>query len=258
MNLPTLETLASLAATMAQKTDRPEDSAKRAIHLWQACEKELHVTAHSETVKSEAFSEIIDTITDQDLFLSKCMGNPIDCSLPIKGKRAPFKAVLAALMAESKDRTQKSDWKAYREFCLSDENQAPEISEKKESFVNNRVREQVEKDEIQGFLETDLLGLRENFSKFREANGAFKRKIRSEKGVRGRSIRGISRKFTIGEKLTSEEEDVLKTLTDEEVGTEIKKLEMTTAQALKWKALVQDLNTPVRARPRVIRKNGAE
>lgn len=258
MSLPSLETLASLAAAMARKTDRPEDSAKRAIHLWQACEKELHKADHTENVRAEKFNGMMETVRDETTFLSKCMGTPPDCSTPVAGETVSLQSFLTALLPNSKDETRARKWREYREYLLDSEYQLSGQRERIESDFAGKVAKWITHDEDQGLLETELLILREDFSNFHEAKGAVLRKSRADNAVRAKSIRGISKKFLAGEKLTSKDNGVLKTLLEIEIEAEIKKLEMPPAQARKWKALIQDLNAPANSRPRTIRKNGAE
>ena len=247
MSLPTLETLATLAAAMARKYDTPKDSAERAIDLWEACELGLHRAEHKAKVKEEEFSQMIDTFTDQNAFLSQCMGTPLDCSTPIEGRKVPLNSVLVALMPVSKDHTRDARWIDYRRYCMTFIDLANKLPE---SSVVAAVEAQVAHEKKQGLLETELLQLRADFATFLESFEKVEQAKKSDKGVRARKIRPITRKFLAGTELTEEEQSVIKSLTNEEIEAEILKTAMKPAQKKKWKAAIVDFNTPAKGRPR--------
>ena len=224
---------------MARKTDKPEDSARRAMYLWEACERELHRNIHLEKVRAEDLNNFSEIIREEDAFLSKCMGTSPECSVPIPGETAPLQLFLEATMPDSKGATREKKWREYLE---------------QESGQRGKVAELIIQQKKDGLPEAELLSLRKSFTDFLKTTGAEQNKIRSDKAVRGRSISRISSKFLCGDKLTVESKSVLRMLTEVEIEKEIGKQNMTPKEAENWKVFIQDLKDPAITPPSKIRK----
>lgn len=243
-DLPTVSVLAYMAATMATPVEKADDTAKRAMLLWHACRKQLWSDSNSiERARKQR--------EEDDAFFAACGLTPYDCWISVWCEEfVTLAKFLKAIRPDYKFQTMFPKWREFWKFETAMEipkwPNRPDESHRDYYVLPNLL------DGIIG--ERSLITCRDRFMKFIEKKTNETNVRKGNKAARARLIRRITRKFIAGNFLTTEDREMLAGLSAEEEQTEIKKLDMTPAQARKWKAEIQTCRTPPKGLPRFVRK----
>jgi hypothetical protein len=100
--IPSLETLATLAATMASPAENPAATAHRALQLWQACGDELDRMAPHIQKRQGAIAAAAVATAENRAFLASFK----------PGETVPLDAFLKAVMPNSKPGDRLAKWRA--------------------------------------------------------------------------------------------------------------------------------------------------
>ena len=193
--IPTLETFAALAATMASPTEEPELTVNRAIRLLVECrEQYCHLVRQLETVRR--LGNIDDSVqTERRVFLARCGLSPRDIELALSDAkrgveiRVPLSKFLngCKLRTESKSDYMTAEWRAYREQLVK----RPGMSQ---SNLLDAVNAIMRTDRENGFSISDVWNHHRMFMDFLVDARRAKRSEASKKGGRPKKPLGAVKK----------------------------------------------------------------
>ena len=241
--IPNLNELTNLAAAMADPLEKPAVTAKRALELWKACRMELHWAEIADKRAQEIGGVEYEIWLSDEEFRNLLK--------PDADNRISLDNFLEACMPKAKLGTRISNWSKFRLSRVKEESEGSNLSSKSEKELLAAIDESIAKDRNHGFPVSDnLYALRDQFAEFRQRTKEISVQDRSEKGVRIKSINAVVKKWIKSEPLTTKEDDILKSLNEAEILMVIEKYEMMKSQSVRFRALILDLQTPVKGRPR--------
>lgn len=176
MNLPTLETLATLAAAMATPTEDPEVTAARALAIWRACDRKLDDMECIEPLRDAARKE-------ETKFLAR-LGLNIFSVHSKNNDLVPLEKFLNACKPSpnTKSEDMRKMWRSFREWEIRVETFSMGQSQLSQSELLDAVAVQMETDRKDGLRAGAVPGYWRAFRKFvrkeRKAN-------LSERGKKG-------------------------------------------------------------------------
>ncbi len=193
--IPTLETFAALAATMASPTEEPEVTVNRAIRLLREC-REQYCDLVREIETERRLGNVYDSVqTERRVFLARCGLSPRDIELALadakRGEkiRVPLTKFLngCKLRPESKLDYMTAEWRAYREQQVK----CPGMSQDNLLDAVNAV---MQTDRENGFSISDLWHHHRMFMGFLVGDQIAKRSEASKKGGRPKKSLGAVKK----------------------------------------------------------------
>ena len=198
MSLPSLETLATLAAAMSSPAEEPEATAARALALWRASDIALRQAVFLDTQKRGHALTHLDAIAEFDVFLGECLGRDMSSDVPAENETAPLRAVLKALMPQKTLAERTAKWRAMRRQNVIDDDEARGLPKRNEEDLETAVAEVMERDRVSGFAVRDLAHVRHCFERFDEADRLM---VRSDKGKHAAAVKrkkAAAKKKTLG------------------------------------------------------------
>jgi len=182
--LPTVASLATLAAAMASQSEKPRDTAIRALELWMACDgvlsNELRKLRHrdpdgeNEYIKEAEFLRACGTSL-ADVITNGAVGFVKLDKLLRASKPSP----------ETKALDMMAKWRAFRRLDIEHDNRTNGSSMSEREILDD-LEAQMERDRTQGINFRELPGLWRRFSKFQERDRTEKLSERGKKGGRGK------------------------------------------------------------------------
>lgn len=189
--IPTLETLAALAASMAIPTEEPNLSVYRAIRLFMECREQYHILVRAIETE-ERLAKMCDAAqTESREFLAKCGLSQRDIEIALadtkqsEGIRVPLDRFLHGCKPrpESKLDYMKSEWRAYR----GQQVKCPGMSQ---TDLLHSVDEAMRTDRENGLSISAVWNHRTMFIAFLDRNRKAKRSEASKKGGRPKKSLG--------------------------------------------------------------------
>ncbi len=164
---PTQLQLAAIAATMATQAENPNNTARRALQLWQACGAELERTAPALAKREQAVSAAAVSREETRQWLSQFT----------PGEPVPLDVFLRAVMPRSKPEDLAKWWRDYTAHFNSDK----------------EVDRLMKRDREQGIAPDELVPCRESFLCFIAMGRAEKNRAKGRKGVAAKKIRASAK-----------------------------------------------------------------
>lgn len=241
--LPSVDSLAAIAAIIANGGSHDKEPARTALNLWKECHRLIQLEEMVERNNSEPDPE-------RDEFLAACGLTQSDIELGgvVPGRPVPLEEFLKAIAPNSKPETMLEKWEAF--WYQEKENPARRGRETASFFETMKLPEGPD----QAIDRDSMVDLRMLFLIFLgKQNQAFGIK-RGTAGPRARKVYGAVRAVKVGRTLTPKIKDVLKSITAEERLRSIDFVGLKPEDIPKLDAAIESSKTPVSGRPRVKRK----
>ncbi len=259
--IPTPFELATLAAVMAQPGEDPEDTACRAMDLWEACDRLSFRAKEAEKEEQEMGERMCPDYEAECIFLHGLkLGKRVDRSIFKQderveppsfepGERITLKTFLEASKPnlQSKDEDMQAWWTAFLE--------------RQKTGCNSRRFLYDEFTELQIPTDSKEMGnitlwtvFWQDFRSFIARDKKAKGDAKRDKGNRTIKRRAVVKALLAGENtLTKEQLDVLKDVTPEEQQQEVGFFNMDIKDAARLKAAIESAKLPPGARPKTKR-----
>jgi hypothetical protein len=234
--LPTPTELAAIAATMATDEASFEGSARKALLLWKACEKEI-----ARESKNDEYWQ--NSEREEDEFLTRC---GLDRDHINSAHILPLEVFLKAVIPSSSKNTSMRNWQKF--WIQENENSGRKDPGQKWAYEDSHLP----KSPDQGIRRDSLIDLRMQFQIFlkkqKEATGSKS----GTAGPRAKRMYAAVNAVLEGAALKPEDIEILKGMTNEEKAKAASHLELKVTERRKLDAKITSLGTPVRAKPRVV------